>query len=53
MAQFTSTDRKVMEKKFKINDGSNAFVEMNTILDPANKGSAQQNEKDEINEVSI
>ena len=51
-AQFTSTNRAVMQKKFKINDGSNAFVEMNTLLEPANNSSALQNDRDEINEVS-
>ena len=41
-----------MQKKFKINDGSNAFVEMNTLLEPANNSSALQFGRDEINEVS-
>jgi hypothetical protein len=50
--QFTSTNRSVMQKKFKINDGSNTFVEANTLLDPANNSATNQNTTDEINEVS-
>jgi hypothetical protein len=42
-----------MQKKFKINDGANQFVEMNTLLEPANNSSSLQNERDEINEVSV
>ena len=38
---------------FRINDGANTFVEMNTILDPANSSATNQNTADEINEVSI
>ena len=49
---FASTNRSVMQKKFKINDGANQFVEMDTLLEPANNSSSLQNERDEINEVS-
>jgi len=38
--QFTYTSRKVMEKKFGISDGSNAFVEANTLLEPNNNSAA-------------
>ena len=37
---------------FRISDGSNAFVEANTLLDPGNNSAANQNEQDEILEVS-
>ena len=52
-AKLQSMGRSVMQKKFKINDGSNAFVEMNTLLEPANNATAQQHDQEEINEVSI
>ena len=42
-----------MQKKFKINDGSNAFVEMNTLLEPTNNAAALQHDQEEINEVSV
>ena len=35
-----STGRAVMQKKFKINDGSNNFVEQNTLLEPTNNAAA-------------
>ena len=41
---FASTGRAVMQKKFKINDGSNTFVEQNTLLEPANNAAAQQHD---------
>lgn len=42
-----------MKKKYKINDGAKSFVDMNTLLDPANDGAARQNEAEEIREVSM
>lgn len=42
-----------MAKKFKINDGSRGFVDMNTLLDPANDAAAKQHDAEEIREVSI
>ena len=50
---FSSTGRAVMQKKFQINDGTNKFQEMNTLLEPANVATADQNVKEEINEVSV
>lgn len=41
-----------MQKKFKINDGSNTFVEANTLLEPSNNAAAAKHVQDEINEVS-
>ena len=52
-SKFQSTGRAVMQKKFKINDGSNAFVEMNTLLEPTNNAAALQHDQEEINEVSV
>ena len=52
-AKLQSMGRSVMQKKFKIDDGNNRFVERNTTLDPANVATANQNEQEEINEVSI
>ena len=37
----TSNLKQVMAKKFKINDGSSKFVDMNTLLDPANDAAAK------------
>ena len=42
-----------MAKKFKINDGSSKYVEQATLLEPANNSAANQNEQDEIREVSF
>ena len=42
-----------MAKKFKINDGSNKYVETATLLEPANNSAANQNEMEEIKEVSF
>ena len=42
-----------LTKKFKINDGSSKFVDMNTLLDPANDAAAKQHDAEEIREVSI
>ena len=42
-----------MQKKFQISDGTNKFVEQNTLLEPANVAAADQNVKEEINEVSV
>ena len=50
--QFTTTGRAVMQKKFKIDDGSNTFVEQNTLLEPTNNAAALQHDQEEINEVS-
>mmetsp|Transcript_7104 Transcript_7104/g.8546 ORF Transcript_7104/g.8546 Transcript_7104/m.8546 type:complete len:103 (+) Transcript_7104:22-330(+) len=52
-AKLQSMGRSVMQKKFKINDGSNTFVEMNTLLEPTNNATALQHDQEEINEVSI
>jgi len=35
-----------------LNDGSSKFVEMNTLLEPANNATAMQHDQDEIREVS-
>ena len=53
MSKFANTGRAVMQKKFKINDGSNAFVERNTLLEPSNNAAAAQHDQEEINEVSV
>lgn len=50
--RFDSTSRSVMAKKFKLDAGANTFVEMNTLLEPANNATAQQHDKEEIAEVS-
>jgi coiled-coil domain-containing protein 151 len=42
-----------MAKKFKINDGSSKYVEQATLLEPGNKSNSNQNEADEIREVSM
>jgi len=47
-----NTSRSVMEKKFKINDGSSKYVEQATLLEPANNSTSNQNEMEEIREVS-
>ena len=52
-AKLNSTGRAVMQKKFKINDGSNTFVERNTLLEPSNNAAALQHDQEEINEVSV
>jgi hypothetical protein len=41
-----------MAKKFGINDGSGKYVETATLLEPANNSAANQNEMEEIKEVS-
>jgi len=41
-----------MEKKFKISDGSSKYVEQATLLEPANNNTSNQNEMEEIREVS-
>ena len=41
---FANTSRSVMAKKFKINDGSNKYVEQATLLEPANNSTSNQNE---------
>ena len=53
MSKFQSTGRAVMQKKFKINDGSNTFVEMNTLLDSSNNAAAAKHVEEEIMEVSV
>ena len=45
--------RSVMEKKFKINDGSSKYVEQATLLEPAHTSASTQNELEEIREVSF
>lgn len=45
--------RSVMAKKFKINDGSTKYVETATLLEPANNSASNQNELEEIREVSF
>ena len=47
-----NTSRSVMAKKFKINDGTSKYVEQATLLEPANVSSSNQNEQEEIREVS-
>ena len=42
-----------MAKKFKINDGRSTYVETATLLEPANNSAANQNELEEIREVSF
>ena len=42
-----------MAKKYKINDGSSKYVEQATLLEPANNSAANQNELEEIREVSF
>lgn len=42
-----------MVKKYKITDGSSKHVEQATLLEPANNSAANQNEQDEIREVSF
>ena len=41
-----------MEKKYKINDGSSKHVETATLLEPANNSASNQNEAEELREVS-
>ena len=48
-----SNTRSIMAKKFKINDGSSKYVETATLLEPANNSAANQNEQEEIKEVSF
>lgn len=48
-----NTSRSVMAKKFKINDGRSTYVETATLLEPANNSAANQNELEEIREVSF
>ena len=43
-------DRAVMEKKYKINDGSSKHVETATLLEPANNSASNQNEAEELRE---
>jgi len=43
----------VMEKKFKINDGASKYVEQATLLEPGNNSASNQNELEEIREVSL
>lgn len=42
-----------MEKKYKINDGSSKHVETATLLEPANNSASNQNEAEELREVSV
>jgi len=45
--------RSVMAKKYGINDGTTKYVETATLLEPANNSAANQNEAEEIREVSF
>lgn len=45
--------RSIMAKKYKINDGSTNYVETATLLEPANNSASNQNELEEIKEVSF
>ena len=47
-----TTDRTVMAKKFKINDGSSKYVETATLLEPANTNASNQSDLEELREVS-
>mmetsp|Transcript_41915 Transcript_41915/g.64150 ORF Transcript_41915/g.64150 Transcript_41915/m.64150 type:complete len:222 (-) Transcript_41915:994-1659(-) len=49
----SNTSRSVMVKKFKITDGSSNHVEQATLLEPANNSAANQNDLDEIREISF
>ena len=48
-----NTSRSVMAKKFKISDGASQYVEQATLLEPANVATTNQNEAEEIKEVSF
>ena len=47
------SQKQIMKKKYKINDGAKGFVDMNTLLDPANDAAAKQHNAEEIREVSV
>mmetsp|Transcript_8871 Transcript_8871/g.8270 ORF Transcript_8871/g.8270 Transcript_8871/m.8270 type:complete len:86 (+) Transcript_8871:13-270(+) len=47
-----NTQRSVMQRKFKINDGANKHVEQSTLLEPANNATALQYGNEEIREVT-
>lgn len=44
--------RQVLQKKFKIDDGSTKYVETATLLEPSNNNTSTQNEIEELREVS-
>lgn len=44
--------RQVLQKKFKIDDGSSKYVETATLLEPSNNNASTQNEMEELREVS-
>jgi hypothetical protein len=56
MDQYAKTkdnkDRTIYEKRYKLNDGTRTYQEMNTLLEPANNSSAMQHDAEEIREVS-
>jgi len=47
-----NTSRHVLQKKFKIDDGSAKYVETATLLEPSNNNASTQNEMEELREVS-
>ena len=42
----------MLQKKFKIDDGSTKYVETATLLEPSNNNASTQNEMEELREVS-
>ena len=49
----TSLNRSVLARKFGIDEGGTKFVSGNTMNDPSNKNTANQNVQDELAEVSF
>lgn len=49
----TTLSRSVLTRKFGIDEGGNKFMSTNTMNDPQNKNQANQNEADELLEVSM
>ena len=49
----TSLNRSVLARKFGINEGGSKFVSGNTMNDPSNRNTANQNIQDELAEVSF
>lgn len=49
----TTLNRSVLTRKFGINEGGNKFQSTNIMNDPSNKNTANQNEQDELAEVSF
>lgn len=50
-AEFQVT-RAVLEKRYKIDDNQKKYVETATLLEPANNSASNQNEAEELREVS-